>query len=379
MTTQEYHFEPGNDLGTFGVYASALLQLIQLAVPNTYHGGIIHSETTPPVTGQPTGYDTDWYAWHKRCIWHVPSTGVLNVYVDGTGWVNIFSVIPANTVTAAMLQSASVTLAKLSPAGGAALQLLRVNAAGTALEFVAPGSAITSFPIASLGGGAAGKVQVLLSSSGANAWTDFDSALLLTLFSNNEIPLNYLAFGAANQVVSMNSAGTGLEWANVTSKIADGTIALTKIAPGSGNSLKVARVNAAGNALEFATISTPSTPNVEAKTDEITSLPAAGSSTSKAHTMGGLPSVIHGMLVNVTPENGYVADEVLAITAVKQDSGAGSSDFSVAYQHSFDATNLTLTSVAAAGGLLMGHKTTGVMATFTPANWKFRFVAVRYY
>ena len=84
MNTTDYQFEPGNDLSAFGVYSTALLQLVQLATPNAYHGGLIYSETTPAVTGQPTGYPTDWYSWHKRCVWVKPSTGAM--YLSDAGF-----------------------------------------------------------------------------------------------------------------------------------------------------------------------------------------------------------------------------------------------------------------------------------------------------
>ena len=379
MATTDYHFEPGNDLSAFGVYASALLQLIKLATPNDYHGGLIFDESTPAVTGEPTGYPTDWWAWHKRCVWVKPSTGAMYVYKTGVGWISIFDAIPANTITTAMLQSASVTLAKLSVSGSSPLNLIRVNAAGTGFEFVSPNSIVTSLPIANLAGGASAHFQVLTSTSGANAWQDFDSALLLTLFDNNQIPLNYLAWGGANQVVSMNSAGTALEWANVISKITDGTLTIAKLSPGTGNALKVLRVNASGNALEFATLATPTAPNIETKTDEITTLPAAGSSTNKAHTLGGLPNAVNGKMVNVTAEAGYAPYEVVDLTALHSDDGTSNFDYANPFSFSHDATNVTLTCKSDATDMRVSHKTTGASTTFTPANWKFRFTAVRYY
>lgn len=379
MSTQEYHLDPGNSLSDFGVYTTALLQAIKLALPNDYHGGVIFAETTPPVVGQPTGYATDWYAWHKRCVWLVPSTGAMYVYKSGTGWVSIFSAIPANTITTAMLQDHAVTLAKLSVSGGAIGNTIRVNAAGNGFEFVDPNTMITALPVGSIAGGAVGAFQFLRSSSGAVAWQDFDSAFLLTIFGNNEIPLNYLAWGGANKVVSMNSAGTGLEWASVISKITDGTLPVAKLAPETGNALKSVRVNAAGNAFEFYTPATATTPSIETKTDEIASLPAAGSSTNKAHTLGGFPTTVLGGIVCVTADSGYQVYDMLDIGAVKYNSGSGSADFSEVYQYNFDSTNVTLTCVSSGASKLIANKTTGAVGTFTPGNWKFRFTAVRYY
>ena len=91
-------------------------------------------DTTPPdVTGA--------NAWRKRCLWldlTVPGTPVVRIYKEGgsPGWENVLKVIPPNTIDTSMIQNAAVTLAKLSVAGGAANQLIRVNAGATGFEFV---------------------------------------------------------------------------------------------------------------------------------------------------------------------------------------------------------------------------------------------------
>jgi hypothetical protein len=126
---------------TFGGYASVLLQLIRQAQPSSTYGMILFDTTPPDVTGA--------NAWRKRSIWvslATPATPTVNVYREGgsPGWVNVNDVISPNTITTAMIQNAAVTLAKLSTAGGAANQLIRVNAGATAFEFVSVGSIITT-------------------------------------------------------------------------------------------------------------------------------------------------------------------------------------------------------------------------------------------
>lgn len=126
---------------TFGGYASVLLQLIRQAQPSSTYGMILFDTTPPDVTGA--------NAWRKRSIWislATPATPTVNVYREGgsPGWVNVNDVISPNTITTAMIQNAAVTLAKLSVAGGAANQLIRVNAGATGFEFVSVGSIITT-------------------------------------------------------------------------------------------------------------------------------------------------------------------------------------------------------------------------------------------
>lgn len=126
---------------TFGGYASVLLQLIRQAQPSSTYGMILFDTTPPDVTGA--------NAWRKRSIWislATPATPTVNVYREGgsPGWVNVNDVISPNTITTAMIQNAAVTLAKLSVSGGTANQLIRVNAGGTAFEFVSVGSIITT-------------------------------------------------------------------------------------------------------------------------------------------------------------------------------------------------------------------------------------------
>jgi hypothetical protein len=111
---------------------------------------ILFDTTAPDVTGA--------NAWRKRSIWInvvVPTQPTVNIYRElpaPPGWVNVNDVISPNTITTAMIQNAAVTLAKLSVAGGAANQLIRVNAGATAFEFVSLASLVTtgSIPVGSL-------------------------------------------------------------------------------------------------------------------------------------------------------------------------------------------------------------------------------------
>ena len=134
---------------TFGGYASVLLQLIRQAIPSSTYGMVLFDTTAPDVTGS--------NAWRKTCIWLnlvVPGTPTVNVYKEGgsPGWINVNNIIGNGAITTAMIANGAVTLPKLSVSGGAALQLIRVNATNTAFEFVSLASLVTvgSIPVGSL-------------------------------------------------------------------------------------------------------------------------------------------------------------------------------------------------------------------------------------
>ena len=134
---------------TFGGYASVLLQLIRQAYPSSTYGMVLFDTTAPDVTGS--------NAWRKTCVWlnlTLPDFPTVNVYKEGTspGWVNTNNIIANGAITTAMIANGAVTLPKLSVSGGAALDLIRVNATTTAFEFVNVASLITvgSIPVGSI-------------------------------------------------------------------------------------------------------------------------------------------------------------------------------------------------------------------------------------
>jgi hypothetical protein len=138
-----------NPTATFGGYASVLLQLIRQAIPSSTYGMVLFDTTAPDVTGS--------NAWRKTCVWlnlTNPNIPTVNVYKEGTspGWINVNNIIGNGAITTAMIANGAVTLPKLSTSGGAALQLIRVNATATNFEFVSLASLVTvgSIPVGSL-------------------------------------------------------------------------------------------------------------------------------------------------------------------------------------------------------------------------------------
>lgn len=249
-TAEEQVFTLGTDLTpTLGAGVALIEQAIELATTTSYRGLVIYSETTPATSGEPSGYPTGWYEWHKRCLWLKPSTGEIFQW-NGTTWALSVAKPGANTITGSMISSATIPISKFLPDAGSSLKVIRVNLGESAFEYIAPADlfAANSIAISKLDGTSAGS-YVLTRSSGSKAWTVFDSATIMGLFGNNEIPVDYLTRGSALQVPMTNAAGTAITWASVLTGIADYTIPLAKISKTIADAGKWLKVQPDGSVL----------------------------------------------------------------------------------------------------------------------------------
>jgi hypothetical protein len=174
MSLQEqYVFEPGADLAaSLGGYASLVTQAIRQAYPNSYRGMTISSSVQPSVFGQPNGFPLGWNEWHRRCLWIDPVTGVTSSYKEGTGWINVASLIPAGTITSAMIQDQAVTLGKISRSGAPGSAVLQLNSNGTVLSWVLPSTihAPGSLGISVLANGSVAAKEVLKAGPTGPVW-----------------------------------------------------------------------------------------------------------------------------------------------------------------------------------------------------------------
>jgi hypothetical protein len=229
-TAEEQVFNAGADLTpTFGAHAALIEQAIELATTTSYRGLVIYSDTTPATSGQPSGYPTGWYEWHKRCLWLKPSTGETFQW-NGTTWALSLAKPGANSVGTSALIDDSVTIAKLNPTGGQQYQVIRVNDAEDGFEYIDAADLFgpNEIAISKFAGSSTGS-YVLTRNGTSKAWTLFDSATIIGLFGANEFPIDYLTRGSALQVPMVNAGATATTWASVLSGIADYTIPLTKI------------------------------------------------------------------------------------------------------------------------------------------------------
>lgn len=229
-TAEEQVFTLGTDLTpTLGAGVALIEQAIELATTTSYRGLVIYSDTTPATSGEPSGYPTGWYEWHKRCLWLKPSTGEVFQW-NGTTWALSIAKPGANTITGSMIASATIPISKFLPGTGSSLKVIRVNLGESAFEYIAPADlfAANSIAISKLEGTTNGS-YVLTRADSSKSWTLFDSATIVGLFNSNEFPVDYLIRGSALQVPMTNAAGTAVTWASVLTGIADYTIPLTKI------------------------------------------------------------------------------------------------------------------------------------------------------
>ena len=247
-----------NPTATFGGYASVLLQLIRQAIPSSTYGMILFDTTAPDVTGS--------NAWRKTCVWldlTLPDFPTVNVYKEGTspGWVNTNNIIANSSISTAMIINGAVTLAKLSVSGGAALQLIRVNATNTAFEFVSLASLVTVGSIlpAAISGIAVapGTFRVLANlNGGTTTWYHPDQ--VVQGVSNAVIDIDQIApspvTSARSRFITTRTADATATWRyfdpNVDilaaamngNRLTDFTVSVSKISPGAaaeGNYLRI--------------------------------------------------------------------------------------------------------------------------------------------
>lgn len=346
--------------------ATVLLSFLRLALPNSYRGFVIHSETTPDTTGQPSGYPTNWYEWQQRCLWHKPSTNEVFAYQTGLGWAP--APIGINTVGTDQLQDGAVTLDKLA-VEGTALQVYRVNATATGIEMATPTSLFPAgtLPVSSLVVGSG-----LLQSNGTTVfYAPLTAAQINTALGVGQLVYTTIQPDAPRSVLRTNAAATFTEYVSPANLFDANELPLTKISPGTGNANKAAIVSADGSTFEYRAL--PAVPTVTVRTSTAAAVPGVGANITYAHTLGAVPTVFDAYLVCVTPNNNYVAGDYIHHYEVTT---GGGNDERPAFALTADATNLTLTqaNITPTARTFL-NKTTGVSATFTAAEWNVIFKA----
>jgi hypothetical protein len=377
---------------TFGGYASVLLQLIREAKPSSTYGMILFDTTAPDVTGT--------NAWRKTCVWldlTNPNIPTVNVYKEGTspGWININSVIAAGSIKTSMIAdynpaiiNTGVTLPKLSPAGGTANQLIRVNAGATAFEFVSLSSLVTtgSINVGSLitTGIPAGQFR-LAATYGPGVANWYTAQNVIDNLASASIPTDLLAVPGAltsrSQFLTARTADTfaayryfepNVDMLNATmngSKLQDGTLGPEKIySAGVPDGSLLGKVSGVPEWVAPATITGYTAKYVSAQL----ALPTVGTTiTPLTHGLGGQPINVYGVLVCFTAEYGYVANDEIPLNQVVTSST--NNEFPVFYYH---ATTTQIHCVrSSSAGLLTARANNGNGIALTDANWRIKFYA----
>lgn len=371
---------------TFGGYASVLLQLIRQAYPSSTYGMVLFDTTAPDVTGS--------NAWRKTCVWlnlTLPDFPTVNVYKEGTspGWVNTNNIIANGAITTAMIANGAVTLPKLSVSGGAALQLIRVNATTTAFEFVSLASLVTVgsiLPSAISGIAVApGTFRVLANlNGGTTTWYHPDQ--VMQGVSNAVVDIDQIApspvTSARSRFITTRTADATATWRyfdpNVDilaaamngNRLTDFTVSVSKISPGAA--VEGSLLSIVGGVPDWAPA--PTANYVDKYASTATALPALGNAiTPLTHGLGGQPINVYGVLVCVTPEHGYILNDEVPLDQF--DTSSTSNEHPVFY---FYATTTQIHCVRTnQAGITTANATTGANSVITAGNWNIKFYALK--
>ena len=257
---------PGYDLTAAlgNTYGSAIMQAIQLAIPESTFGMILVDTSTPDISGA--------FSWRTRCLW-IDTTNtalpVLKAYrtTGSPGWFAVVDAISNSTITTAMLQAGAVTLAKLyAPGAGEANKLIRVGPGG-AFELVTVASIIASIgniPITALNNTGVGLnderfIGCVGNSVGEVYWRDADD--IAGLMGNAAIGPSKIGPAVVQDATKAKflSSKTGDTYGvyrvlDTDTDIDDGAINGDKLTDGSVVGGKLANLSVSGAKIENATI-----------------------------------------------------------------------------------------------------------------------------
>lgn len=374
---------------TFGGYASVLLQLIRQAQPSSTYGMILFDTATPDVTGA--------NAWRKRCLWlnlTDPALPTVNVYRESApGWVNVQAIIPANTITTAMIQNAAVTLAKLSTSGGAANQLIRVNATATAFEFVSLSSLVVngSINVGSLitTGIPAGQFRMAATyGPGVANW--YTAQNVIDNLSNAAISTDLIATAPAatarSQFLSTRTGDPFSTWryfdpsvdilaASVNGdRLINNTLPIAKIIPATGNAVLMTT----GGVVDWVppvTIQGSTTQFVSDVATTITqTLPVVGTPTVLAHNLAAVPLMYRVTLYCQTADGGYSNGDEIDAQSINQGTAG---DWWNAFNFLVTSASVSVQRFSNTNSINVIHKTTGAQHAITDARWRLRLYAMK--
>lgn len=376
---------------TFGGYASVLLQLIRQAIPSSTYGMILFDTTPPDVTGS--------NAWRKTCLWISlanPAEPALYVYkTSSPGWVNINDIISPNSITTAMIQNNAVTLAKLSVSGGAANQLIRVNAGGTAFEFVSLSSLVTTgsiLPAAISGVAVPPGTTRFLGNYNAGTTNWFTAQQVIeevpdSIIANNQIAP---AIGAATRSKQLTTRTADLyaTWRffepNVDilndtlsgGKLQNGTVDPVKIvSSGIPDGYVLGKVGGVPDWVAPTTVAGTIVQYVTA-VGSLGAIPTVGSPTTLSHTLSAMPLMYRVVIYCETADGNYVnGDEIDALSCYIAN-GFTSDDQTTAFSILITSTNVVVRRQFNAS-IYVADKTTGAVHPITDARWRLRLYAMK--
>lgn len=247
-------FDPTSVVGT--PTNSQLLQMIAEAKPTFKQAGMfVISSSAPNVVTYP---DLAFAIWLELNLGGTALTGN-QYYYNGTTWVAI--PLPAGAVTNAAIADGTIEIDKFSVAGGAADQIIAVNAGATAFEFTTVVSKIAngSLSITKLAPPTAGDV---LYGNPSNQWTLQNLATIIDdTISDSVIPIanvkDVTSAYIEGQVPAVAVPGGYMQPFYIEDLLRNNQTPTQKLNLGGiANAGKVMAVNAAGTDVEYQTAAT---------------------------------------------------------------------------------------------------------------------------
>jgi hypothetical protein len=291
-----------------------------------------------------------------------------------------------------------VTLPKLSPAGGTALQLIRVNATATNFEFVSLASLVTVgsiLPSAISGVAVAPGTTRFLGNYNAGTTTWFTAGAIVDEIVQGTIPADLLgvpgALSARSKFITARTADTfatyryfepNTDMLNATmngSKLQDATVGPEKIySAGVPDGYLMGKVAGVPDWVAPLTITGATTKFVNTVAETITqAVPTAvGAGTSIPHTLGQMPTTYRVAFYCQTAEFEYIQGDEIEILGLYRANGFSSDEQSTAYNIRVTSSAVIVQAQQPTWAMYGVSKTTGTPSTaLTPGNWRLRLYA----
>lgn len=351
--------EPGPIPGTVINSPGELDAMVSGGQPGVAHGMTYRGATTPDIAT---------YSIYENFLW-IDTSGpriIRRHYNTATfAWD---AELPADgSITGDMIADNTITLAKLYATPGLGGYVLRLNGASTAVVWDAPANLFGAdeFPIVNLEYSAVGS-YVLSSNGTTNSW-----ATVISLIADGSIAFTKLSTTGAveRKVLAYYSAALGYQY--VETLLRDNTTPINKLELGSPNAL--VSVNAAGTSMEYRTISQLITllgAQLRPAQSTPEAVPAAGSSVSVNHGLGSTPSYVEWRLICITAEFGFVKDQEVPISQIYT---SATGNESPSFNWGSDSATLTCTrNNYNSAALLCARLDTGAQCTLTATNWNIK-------
>jgi hypothetical protein len=369
----QFDFIAGLDISSLtSVTQAQLMQMINQIAPLSNIGGVIFQAGTslnttiaqgtggsPDVTNNPRFVRYIWLNTYSAAS--APPTAYY--YDASTGDWTSTSVAAGSITNASINAAAAIAVSKL--ATGTARYLVRTNAAGTSVEYVAPASIFSAgeMPIAGLVPN--GSNGYLKTSSGVATWVDDATERALIQSAITGLSVSQLTAGS-NGAILYVAAGTPTWGAPATALAAGSNIPLGALAQGGATTRQLLQYDGSSWA--------PVTPSLQINATTAISASGTVSPTGNIsnavhtipHSLGAIPKMVRVVLKCLSTEGGWAVNDEVDIANSYYDTGASIvPNITVGS----DATNITVLINQTATKKLR-NKTTAAVFTPTDANWQ---------